>query len=275
MPQGETSMIVGAGSQTGTLTRWGDYSVMQVDPTDGCTFWYTNEYIPSNGSFNWKTRIGSFKFPSCGGSPPPTPTPVPTNTPAPTPTNTPAPTPTNTPAPGNTPTPTPPPPPTPTPTPPPPPTPTPTPPPSGGIVNGGFETGSFSGWTTGGQATSISTTAHSGSFSGQAGSTSPTNGDSTISQTFTVPSGDAKLSFWYRVVCPDTVTYDWATATLKDNTTGTTTTVLGKTCTNTGAWVQASTSVVGGHSYTLTLLSHDDNYPADPTYTLFDDAVIS
>jgi hypothetical protein len=149
------------------------------------------------------------------------------------------------------------------------------PPPSGGIVNGGFETGSFSSWTTGGQATSISTTAHSGSYSRMAGSTSPTNGDSTISQTFTAPSGASGLSVWYRVVCPDTVTYDWATITLKDNTTSTTTTMLGKTCTNTGTWVQASTSVIGGHSYTLTLLSHDDNYPSDPTYTLFDDAVVS
>jgi len=30
---------------------------------------------------------------------------------------------------------------------------------------------------------------------------------------------------WYDVVCPDTVTYDWATATLKDTTSNTTTTV--------------------------------------------------
>jgi hypothetical protein len=95
------------------------------------------------------------------------------------------------------------------------------------------------------------------------------------SRGLTVPSGDGKFSFWYQMHCPDTVTYDWATITLKDNTTGTTTTMLGKTCTNTGTWVQASASVIGGHSYTLTLLSHDDNYPGDPTYTLFDDAVVS
>ena len=41
---------------------------MSVDPADDCTFWYTNEYIPANGTFNWRTRIGSFKFPSCGGT---------------------------------------------------------------------------------------------------------------------------------------------------------------------------------------------------------------
>ncbi|MFL5376573.1 MAG: pre-peptidase C-terminal domain-containing protein [Myxococcales bacterium] len=66
MPQGEGSIIAGPGSQTGTLTRWGDYSMMAVDPSDDCTFWFTTEYLPANGSFNWKTRIGSFKFPSCG-----------------------------------------------------------------------------------------------------------------------------------------------------------------------------------------------------------------
>jgi hypothetical protein len=266
MPQGETSLIVGAGSQTGSnLSRWGDYSAMTVDPADGCTFWYTNEYIPSNGAFNWKTRIGSFKFSSCGGTTP-TPTPIP---PTPTPTGVP-PTPTPT---GVPPTPTPTGvPPTPTPIPP---TPTPTPPPSGGVTNGGFETGSFSGWTTSGQATSISTTAHTGSYSGMAGSTSPTNGDSSISQTFTVPSGSGSLSFWYKVVCPDSVTYDWATATLKDNTTNTTNTMLGKTCNNSGTWVKVSSAVTAGHSVTLTLTSHDDNYAGDPTYTLYDDVATS
>ena len=40
---------------------------MTVDPADDCTFWYTTEYMPTNGTFNWSTRIGSFKFPGCGG----------------------------------------------------------------------------------------------------------------------------------------------------------------------------------------------------------------
>jgi hypothetical protein len=66
MDQGEASIIDGAGSQNGTLSRWGDYSMLSVDPSDDCTFWYTNEYIPSNGTFNWRTRIASFKFPGCG-----------------------------------------------------------------------------------------------------------------------------------------------------------------------------------------------------------------
>jgi hypothetical protein len=65
MSQGEGTIINGAGSQNGRLNRWGDYSAMNVDPADSCTFWYTSEYIPSNGSFNWRTRVGSFKFPTC------------------------------------------------------------------------------------------------------------------------------------------------------------------------------------------------------------------
>ena len=58
----ETTIHSGAGSQTGTLHRWGDYTQMTVDPSAGGTFWYTNEYIPSNGTFNWKTRIAALKF---------------------------------------------------------------------------------------------------------------------------------------------------------------------------------------------------------------------
>jgi hypothetical protein len=150
-------------------------------------------------------------------------------------------------------------------------------PPASVIVNGGFETADFTGWARSG-ATSISTTAHTGSYSAQVGSSSPFGGDSSISQTFTAPSGTGhSLSFWYRVVCTDTVTYDWATATLKDNTTNTTTTVLARTCTNNGTWSQKSVTLTGGHSYTLTLIDHDDNWvsPPDPTYTLYDDIAVS
>ena len=64
--QTEVNVITGGGVQTGGLSRWGDYSAMTVDPVDDCTFWFTSEYIPSNGSFNWKTRIASFKFAGCG-----------------------------------------------------------------------------------------------------------------------------------------------------------------------------------------------------------------
>jgi hypothetical protein len=44
---------------------------MSIDPTDDCTFWYINEYYDTQTDGNtghWHTRIGSFKFPTCGGS---------------------------------------------------------------------------------------------------------------------------------------------------------------------------------------------------------------
>jgi hypothetical protein len=73
MGQGEGSIIEGTGSQTKylgiqALSRWGDYTSLGVDPADDCTFWYTNEYIASNGAFNWHTRIGTFKVAGCGAT---------------------------------------------------------------------------------------------------------------------------------------------------------------------------------------------------------------
>jgi hypothetical protein len=63
--QAETIIQAGGGSQLANLSRWGDYSAMTVDPVDDCTFWYTNEYLKAKGTFNWSTRIASFKFPGC------------------------------------------------------------------------------------------------------------------------------------------------------------------------------------------------------------------
>ena len=141
----------------------------------------------------------------------------------------------------------------------------------GGLTNGDFEAGSLSGWTSSGASESaVASGCHGGTYCARLGSTSPTNGDSSIAQTFTAPSNASSLSFWYKETCPDTLTYDWAVATLKDNTAGSTSTVLAKTCTS-NAWTQVSAAVTAGHSYTLTLTSHDDNYSSDPTYTLFDD----
>ena len=85
---------------------------------------------------------------------------------------------------------------------------------------------------------------------------------------------DAALGVVLGETCPDTVAFDWARATLKDNTTGTTTVLISKQCQTTNGWVQAVTGLVGGHVYTLTLVSHDDNFSGDPTYTLYDDIVI-
>jgi hypothetical protein len=58
----EQTIMAGTGSQTGTASRWGDYTVMVVDPVDDQTFWYTNEYVATTGTTAWRTRIASFKI---------------------------------------------------------------------------------------------------------------------------------------------------------------------------------------------------------------------
>ncbi len=89
LPQGEATLKAGTGAQLDPVHRWGDYSDLTVDPTDDCTFWYTSEYLQTNADFGWNTYIGSFKFPSCGQTVPPTATPPPGATATPRPTNTP------------------------------------------------------------------------------------------------------------------------------------------------------------------------------------------
>jgi hypothetical protein len=67
--QGEGSIIAGSGVQLSSGNRWGDYSALTIDPTDDCTFWYTQEYYTAAGqassTVGWQTRIASFRFPGC------------------------------------------------------------------------------------------------------------------------------------------------------------------------------------------------------------------
>ena len=58
-------IVSGGGVQTSSSNRWGDYSSMAIDPTDDCTFWYAQEYYKTTGSFNFSTRLASFKFNTC------------------------------------------------------------------------------------------------------------------------------------------------------------------------------------------------------------------
>ena len=60
------------GMQSGTADEkdfqgWGDYTSMTVDPVDGCTFWYVNEYFTTAqvSALTWRTRIANFKLPTC------------------------------------------------------------------------------------------------------------------------------------------------------------------------------------------------------------------
>jgi hypothetical protein len=66
LAQGEQTLVAGSGVQTSAGSRWGDYSMMAVDPADDCTFWYTTEYYTAasqaTSTVGWLTRIGSFRF---------------------------------------------------------------------------------------------------------------------------------------------------------------------------------------------------------------------
>jgi hypothetical protein len=75
LSRGEAVLQNGTGVQTTTNSRWGDYTSMNVDPKDDCTFWYINEYYAKSGAplpappgadtRPWQTRIGTFRFPDC------------------------------------------------------------------------------------------------------------------------------------------------------------------------------------------------------------------
>ncbi len=69
LPQSEVILFSGPGVQNTGYHRWGDYSTMSVDPTDDCTFWYTQEYVAATGGWDWRTRIGAFRFANCSIGP--------------------------------------------------------------------------------------------------------------------------------------------------------------------------------------------------------------
>jgi hypothetical protein len=77
--QGEAILFAGSGAQTHPEpnARWGDYSMTTVDPSDGLTFYVTNEYYPVTTDHDWFTKVGTFKFPRARPTPRPRPTPAP------------------------------------------------------------------------------------------------------------------------------------------------------------------------------------------------------
>src|SRR5205814_2633810 len=58
----------GSWPQLAVPARSGGYWSLSIEPRDGCTFWYTNEYYRATGG-DWATRIGAFRFPSCDDGP--------------------------------------------------------------------------------------------------------------------------------------------------------------------------------------------------------------
>jgi hypothetical protein len=59
----EAVLAEGQASQTNTL-RWEDYTTLDIDPSDDCTFWYVGDYF-RKGDEDYSTRIGGFQVPGC------------------------------------------------------------------------------------------------------------------------------------------------------------------------------------------------------------------
>lgn len=60
----EAVLAQGEAAQTNTV-RWEDYTTLDIDPSDDCTFWYVGDYF-KKGEENYSTRIGGFRLPGCG-----------------------------------------------------------------------------------------------------------------------------------------------------------------------------------------------------------------
>jgi hypothetical protein len=319
MTQGEGTIINGGGSSSGQYSyRWGDYTSLAVDPSDDCTFWYTDQYLTANGTFNWHTRIGAFKVGDCGSNTPgfslaATPagltvspgssgsstistsvTSGSAQTVALTASGQPAGTtvgfnPASVTAGGSS---------------------TMTvavgsstapgtytitvtgtgtsaahtttvaltvPGPPGVILNPGFENGNLSGWTSEGVlAPAAVRTPHTGSYAAKLGSSTAFDGDSTLTQMVTVPSGSSQLTFWYQPHCTDTIDYDQIQMQIQSSDGSVLATPL-DVCSNTGAWTKVTydTSSLAGQAVVLRLNVHDDGYAGDPTYALYDDFSLS
>jgi len=75
---------------------------------------------------------------------------------------------------------------------------------------------------------------------------------------------------WWQGRCSQKVRKGWASAFVKNNTTGDLSTLLAPTCENSGGWRSAEVAVTPGQSYTVQLVSHDDT-KRKPNRTYFDD----
>jgi Domain of unknown function (DUF4082)/Fibronectin type III domain/Bacterial Ig domain len=155
------------------------------------------------------------------------------------------------------------------------------------VQNGGFESG-LATWAPGGAVPPAATGAktHSGTGAALLGSLSGTepSGDSTLTQTITVPAaGTTSLSFWYSPATTDELCsgsacrYDWQEAQIR-STTGQTLASVFKSNSNSQAWTQASFSLTpyAGQNVVLWFSVHQDgSSPPDDTSMYLDDVSVT
>jgi len=144
---------------------------------------------------------------------------------------------------------------------------------SGLIVNGGFETGSFSPWViddTNNPPVVTNINPIDGNYSAFAGGDPPANlcdtgsepgGDSSFYQQFTVPAGGGTLSFWYSTCTKDVVEFDWQDAYITDSS-GTILQTIFHQCTNSPGPINQVVDMTPyvGQTVRLKFLVHQDGF---------------
>jgi hypothetical protein len=156
-----------------------------------------------------------------------------------------------------------------------PPQPGPAPPPNTIVKNGDFEAG-LADWTATGVTFARYYQPHAGRYSARVGSLDPYAGDSSLSQTVTLPSGASTLNFYYQPHCPDTIAYDQLRAELRDAG-GATLKSIFSVCADDDAWtpVTVDLSPWAGHAVQLWFGAHDDDWPGDPSFLVVDDVAVT
>jgi hypothetical protein len=155
------------------------------------------------------------------------------------------------------------------------------------VVNGGFESGNFNGWSpaaTGSAPTVVSSPVHTGTHAARLGDPGSCGlltctekaGDSSLTQSVALPAGKrATLSYWYWGYCTDTVTYDWQQVQVRDNSAAPLAEVM-KVCDNAQTYKQVTFDLTpyAGRTVQLYFNNHEDN-GGDPSYFYLDDVAVT
>jgi hypothetical protein len=145
------------------------------------------------------------------------------------------------------------------------------------VVNGGFETGTFTGWTQGGGLTAVIASPHTGTYSARVGHSTPNLGNSIISQNVSIPAtGTTTLTLWFRAICQDTFAHDQQKALILDATGTTVLKTIFNMCT-TANWTLSTTDLTpwAGKTIQLQLLAHDNGVAGTGSFFFVDDVVVN